>query len=202
METERDFILEVLNSRRRRALDAFADTAWNGALAEQFVRATRAAVSAIKSGGTIYFAGNGGSAADAQHWAAELVSKLEKSRPGLRAASLAVDTSLLTAVGNDYGYEAVFERQVRTRLDSRDLLVAISTSGESKNIVNALVACQELSIPTILFTGSRNGTAVGLAKIVVSVPSRETTVIQELHSFLGHCFCSAIEEVCHFKASE
>jgi D-sedoheptulose 7-phosphate isomerase len=200
MATGRNFIFEVLQARRKRVLDAFSDSVWNGALADEFVRAINAAVSTIRSGGTIYFAGNGGSAADAQHWAAELVSKLERSRPGLRAASLAVDTSLLTAIGNDYGYDKVFERQVRTRLERRDLLVTISTSGESKNIVNALVACNELSLPSILFTGSRSGTATRLAKIVLSVPSTETTVIQELHTFLGHCFCSAIEEICYFEA--
>jgi D-sedoheptulose 7-phosphate isomerase len=137
--------------------------------------------------------GNGGSAADAQHWAGELVSRFHYDRPGLPAIALTTDSSILTAIGNDYGYERVFARQVEALGVAGDVLIAISTSGNSPNVVAALEAARGRGIATIGFSGETRGAMAALSDICIHIPSRSTPRIQEGHEVLGHAICAMIE---------
>lgn len=157
------------------------------------VRAVSLSVDALKRGNKLLFAGNGGSAADAQHWAGELVSRFNFDRPGLAGIALTTDSSILTAIGNDYGYDYVFARQVEALGRSGDLLFAISTSGNSKNVVRAIQAAREADIGVIGFTGRGGGAMAELCDVCFRMPSDETPKIQEGHGFLGHMICSFIE---------
>ncbi len=150
-------------------------------------------VNALKSGNKILFCGNGGSAADSQHLAAELVSRLNYNRPGLSAVALTVDTSALTAIGNDYGFENLFSRQVEAIGKKGDVLIAISTSGTSPNVMKALEAAKERGIVTIGKTGQSGGKMKGLCDITLCMPSTRTPKIQECHMVLGHIYCALIE---------
>lgn len=137
--------------------------------------------------------GNGGSAADAQHIVAEFVSRLVEDRPALRAVALTTDSSILTAVGNDYGYEHVFERQVEALGIKGDVLLAISTSGNSKNCIRALEIARSMEIHTVSYLGNGGGVMKDLSDISVLVPSRVTMNIQESHLALEHIFCLLVE---------
>jgi D-sedoheptulose 7-phosphate isomerase len=150
-------------------------------------------VAAIRRGNKVMFAGNGGSAADAQHLAAELVGKLSYDRPGLPSMSLTTDTSILTAVGNDYGYEDVFLRQVQSIGVKGDVFIGISTSGRSKNLVKALAGAREKGIVTIGMTGQTGGDMKTLCDYCLRVPSTDTQKIQEAQIVLGHIFCGLVE---------
>ncbi|HUZ74936.1 MAG TPA: D-sedoheptulose 7-phosphate isomerase [Stellaceae bacterium] len=150
-------------------------------------------VTALRAGRKILFAGNGGSAADAQHLAAELVGKLAYDRPGLAAMSLTTDTSILTAVANDYGYEDTFARQVDAVGATGDVLVGISTSGRSRNVLKAFAAARAKGIATIGMTGRGGGDFPPLCDLCLCVPSAETQKIQEAHIVLGHIFCAIVE---------
>lgn len=160
---------------------------------ECFALATEYLLQQYRQGGRLYIAGNGGSAADAQHLAAEFVSKLAKDRPALAAEALTVDSSILTAIGNDYGYDYVFSRQIEGKMTEKDVLLAITTSGESPNIIKALKTCRERGILTILFSGKGGGAAKELADYPIIVPGVRTSTIQELHIILAHSLCEAIE---------
>ncbi len=150
-------------------------------------------VAALRTGRKILFAGNGGSAADAQHLAAELVGKLAYDRPGLAALSLTTDTSIMTAVGNDYGYEDIFARQIDAVGAAGDALIGISTSGRSKNVLKAFAAARAKGIATIGMTGRGGGDFPPLCDLCLCVPSAETQKIQEAHIVLGHIFCGIVE---------
>ncbi|MCB2082162.1 MAG: D-sedoheptulose 7-phosphate isomerase [Hyphomicrobiales bacterium] len=150
-------------------------------------------VERLRNDGKILFAGNGGSAADAQHLAGELVSKLCFDRPGLAAIALTTDTSILTAIGNDYGYERLFARQVEALGRSGDVLVAFSTSGRSPNILRGLEAAKEAGMITVGFTGHKGGDMLPLCDYVIQIPSDETPKIQEGHIALGHIICALVE---------
>jgi D-sedoheptulose 7-phosphate isomerase len=150
-------------------------------------------VDALRADRKVLFAGNGGSAADAQHLAAELVSRLAFDRPGLAAVALTTDTSVLTAVGNDYGYEKVFARQIGAVGQPNDVLFAISTSGRSLNILQALHECRLRQIVTIGLTGRGGGDMVELCDYCIRIPSDETAKIQEGHIVVGHIICGLIE---------
>lgn len=143
--------------------------------------------------GRLLVAGNGGSAADAQHMVAEFVSKLATDRDPLPAEALTTDTSILTAIGNDYGYEKIFSRQIQAKARSGDVFLAISTSGNSPNILEALDAAAHLGLKSILLTGSSGGKAAPKADLVLSVPSNSTQIIQEVHILLAHTICEAVE---------
>lgn len=169
------------------------DMAADKPLHDLVVRAVTVSVQALKRGNKLMFAGNGGSAADAQHWAGELVSRFNFDRPGLAAIALTTDTSILTAIGNDYGYDYVFARQVEALGREGDLLFAISTSGNSKNIVGALEAARKAGITVVGFTGRGGGAMAELCDICFRMPSDETPKIQEGHEFLGHLVCGLIE---------
>ncbi len=145
------------------------------------------------SGHKVLFMGNGGSAADAQHLAGEFVSRFNYDRPGLSAFALTVDTSVLTAIGNDYGYERVFERQVQACAKQGDVLIGLSTSGNSPNVVKAFEQARAMGIFTVAMTGATGGKMKDLCDVCVRVPSTETPRIQECHITLGHIVCGMVE---------
>ena len=157
------------------------------------VQAGRITAEAMKAGRKLMVCGNGGSAADAQHLVAEFVSRLTVDRPALRAVALTTDTSILTAIGNDYSYDNVFERQVEALGLKGDVLLAISTSGNSKNCVKALKLAKSMGIHTIAYTGNQGGAMASLADINVIIPSDTTMNIQESHLALEHIFCMVVE---------
>ena len=158
-----------------------------------FEDATNEVIKRYKFGGRLYIAGNGGSAADAQHLAAEFVSKLAKDRNPLPAEALTVDSSILTAIGNDYGFEKIFSRQIIGKLTSKDIFLAITTSGMSQNILEALKVCKEMNIPSILFTGKDGGLAKSLASYTIIAPGNTTAIIQEIHILMAHTLCQCVE---------
>lgn len=151
-------------------------------------------VEALKAGKKIMLAGNGGSAADAQHISAELVSRLNYDRPGLCAMALTTDTSALTAIGNDYGYERVFARQLEALGQKGDVLIAISTSGNSPNILAVLEAARARGIATIGMTGQTGGKMLPLCDMALRMPSTHTPKIQECHIMFGHIISEIIED--------
>jgi len=159
----------------------------------EFVNAAEMVLEKYLGGGRLYIMGNGGSAADAQHLAAEFVSKLAADREPLPAEALTVDTSILTAIGNDYGYEELFARQIRGKVNKNDCVLAITTSGESTNILRGLETCLERGIQTLLFTGKDGGKAKDLADFCIIAPGNHTGTIQELHIVLAHTLCGYIE---------
>jgi D-sedoheptulose 7-phosphate isomerase len=155
--------------------------------------ATKAIIDAFKSKHKILLAGNGGSAADAQHMAAELVNRFYFDRPGLPAIALTTDTSILTAVGNDHGFSYLFAKQINALGNNGDIFIGISTSGTSLNIIEALKESKEKNLFTIGLTGSTGGKMKDLCNICLCVPSEETPRIQEMHILIGHIICSIIE---------
>jgi len=157
-------------------------------------QAAQMVIAAYQAGNKTLLAGNGGSAADAQHIAGEFVSRFYFDRPGLSSIALTTDTSVLTAIGNDYGYEKLFSRQVQAIGNTGDIFIGISTSGNSPNIIAALLECKKKGIKTIGFTGDRGGEMAGLCDICIEVPSSETPRIQEVHILIGHIICYLVEE--------
>lgn len=147
----------------------------------------------LRGGGKVHFCGNGGSAADAQHLAAELSGRFYFDRPPLNAEALHCNTSYLTAVGNDYGYEHIFSRLLAGTGHAGDVLVGISTSGNSQNIVNAFEKAREMSIKTVAMTGRGGGKMKELADLCLNVPSTDTPRIQESHIMVGHIICELVE---------
>jgi D-sedoheptulose 7-phosphate isomerase len=139
--------------------------------------------------GHLFICGNGGSAADSQHWAGEWRGKLHRDRRPLRATSLTVDTSTITAIANDYGYDHIFARQLRALAKSGDVLVAISTSGNSPNVMMAAEAAREIGVKVIGMTGQSGGKLAAIADLMLAVPSSNTQRIQEAHGFLMHVIC-------------
>lgn len=152
------------------------------------------AANVYKKGNKTLLAGNGGSAADAQHLAGEFVSRFYFDRPGLPSIALTTDTSILTAIGNDYGYEELFARQVQANGVSGDLFIGLSTSGNSKNIIKALQACKEKGIITVGLTGQHGGAMSELCDYCIRVPSNDTPRIQESHILIGHIICAVVEK--------
>ncbi len=147
----------------------------------------------LRAGGKIHFCGNGGSAADAQHMAAELSGRFYFDRPPLNAEALHCNTSYLTAVGNDYGYEYIFARLLRGTAKKGDVLVGISTSGNSRNILEAYKVCQEMGIHIVSLTGATGGKMRDFGGLLLNVPSTDTPRIQESHIMLGHIICELVE---------
>jgi len=162
-------------------------------LLSQVDRAAQTCINTLQGDGTVLWCGNGGSAADAQHLSAELTGRFYYDRPPLRSEALHVNTSYLTAVGNDYGYDQVFERLARAQLRKGDVLIGLSTSGNSTNIVKALETARQIGATTIAFTGKGGGVMAQHADILIEIPSTDTPRIQEVHMFLGHCLCEIVE---------
>ena len=173
--------------------DVFAAIERDKSFQDRFNKVVESLIECYKNGGRIYFVGNGGSAADSQHLAAEFVSRLENDRRPLPAEALTADTSVLTALGNDYGFDEVFARQVDAKIHRNDVLIAISTSGNSRNIIRALKLCKERGSSRVLLTGASGGEASKHCEYILNVPSNRTTTIQELHIVLGHAVCRAVE---------
>lgn len=162
-------------------------------LEEPFAKLVHFATQAIRSGGKIILFGNGGSAADAQHIATELTVRYTKFREPIAAVALTTDTSALTAIGNDYGFEHLFARQLQALGQETDLAIAISTSGNSRNVIRALTMAQQLGMRSAALTGCGGGELRKLTDPALIVPSYCTARIQEMHITLGHMFCGALE---------
>jgi len=162
-------------------------------LMQKILDLSNVCVKAFNSGNKVILAGNGGSAADAQHIAAEFVSRFEFDRPGLPAIAVTTDTSMLTAIGNDYGYERVFTRQIEANSKPGDVFIGITTSGNSVNIIHALKRAKELGVVTAAFAGS-GGEVQQLAEHVINIPSDHTPRIQECHILVGHIICGIVED--------
>jgi D-sedoheptulose 7-phosphate isomerase len=165
-------------------------------LAQPIAEAAQAMVACLMNDGKILACGNGGSAADSQHFAAELVSRFEIERPGLAAVALTTDSSILTAIANDYEYKLVFSKQVRALGMDGDVLLAISTSGNSASVLEAVQAAHERNMPVVALTGKDGGKMAALLKPTdfhICVPAKSTARIQEVHLLALHCLCDAID---------
>lgn len=180
-----------------RVREALLETSRNFAAfatqADRIEAAARLMIEGLKGGGKVLFCGNGGSAADSQHLAAELTGRYLQDREPLAAVSLTVDTSALTAIANDYSYDEVFSRQVRGLGRAGDVLVGISTSGNSRNVVAALEAARALGMRTVGLTGAAGGRMKELCDVCLCVPSTDTPRIQEMHIAAGHMLCELVE---------
>lgn len=180
-----------------RVREAFQESARNFTklceLAPDVATAAEMIAAALGQGGKVLFCGNGGSAADAQHLAAELVGRYKLERHPLPGIALTVDSSALTAIANDYGYDAVFERQVRGLGRAGDVLVGISTSGNSASVARAVEAAAALGMKTVGLTGEGGGRMAGLCDLTLRVPSADTPRIQEMHIAIGHMLCELVE---------
>ena len=186
----KDFIKKQIN----KSIEAKKRMLTDENIINSIITFAKVSIKAYSNSKKLLFAGNGGSAADAQHLAGELVSRFYFDRPGLSAIALTTDTSILTAIGNDYGFDRIFSRQIESNGEEGDILVAISTSGNSPNILNALKTCKEKGIITLGLTGGTGGAMKELCDHVIVVPSNETPVIQESHIMIGHMICGLIEE--------
>jgi len=186
--------METLAGMLEASIQAKQELLNDTGLLNEFARTADAVVEAYRAGGRLYIAGNGGSAADAQHLAAELVCRLAKDRGSLPAEALTVDSSILTAISNDYGYEHIFSRQLAGKMVPGDMFLGITTSGNSQNIIAALKMCREMKMPSILLTGHGGGHCAELADYCLCVPGKVTSTIQELHIVMIHALCAYIEE--------
>lgn len=166
----------------------------NSELIAKIEQAAKIMTDAYRNGHSALLAGNGGSAADAQHLAGELVNKFYFDRPGIPAHSLSTDTSVMTAIGNDIGYQYLFSRQIEAQGSRGDVFIGISTSGNSENIVEALKACRKKGITSIGLTGNKPSQMDDLADLCIKVPSDCTPRIQESHILIGHIICAIVEE--------
>ena len=181
-------------SRIDQGLDAVGQAAQaSKALSPQVAAVSARYADVLRKGGTLYFCGNGGSAADAQHIAAEYVVRYGKDRRALAAVALSTDTSILTATGNDLGFEQVFARQVEAHCRPGDLLILHSTSGRSSNLLAAARAARKAGVPTVAFLGKGGGDLAGLVDDAVIVPSDQTSLIQLIHMALQHLIVESVE---------
>jgi D-sedoheptulose 7-phosphate isomerase len=188
-EADLDYARKHLAASR----DAFAKAAEDAGFMASLGNIAAAMTAALKGGGKILLCGNGGSAADAQHLAAELVSRYAYDRPGLPAFALTTDTSVLTAIGNDYGYDRLFARQLEAVGAAGDIFFGISTSGRSPNVLNAFDAARAKGLATVGMTGRAGGQMQGRCDYLLRVPSDSTPRIQEGHIAIGHAICQIIE---------
>ncbi len=185
--------LDFIAAELAESLEALTAAAQSEAFARQIAAIASAIELALRDGGKVLFAGNGGSAADAQHIAGEFVSRLNYDRAPLAGLALTTDTSVLTAIGNDYGYEQVFARQVAGLGRPEDVFVGISTSGHSKNILAALAVARGKGLRTVGFTGADGGPMAGYSDLLLNAPSRRTPMIQQLHITAAHIICGLVE---------
>ena len=181
--------------RRQLAESARVKQAFSDALVARIAEVAQRSAAAIRRGGKLVFFGNGGSAADAQHLAAELVVRLRTERPGLPALALTTNTSVLTAAGNDYGFERIFSRQMESLVGPHDVVVALSTSGTSPNIVKAIETARARGSFLVGLTGETGGALADRVDILLNVPSGDPQRIQEAHITIGHIVCSLIEHL-------
>ena len=163
-------------------------------LIEKIEKTAKAIVKCYKKGGKVLIAGNGGSAADAQHICGELINRFYFDRPGLPCIALSTDTSVLTAIGNDYSFDKIFWKQVEANGKRGDIFIGISTSGNSKNIIEAMKLCRKKGITTVGLTGIKKGMMDSYCDYIIKVPSAETPRIQESHMTIYHIICAIVEE--------
>jgi D-sedoheptulose 7-phosphate isomerase len=187
------FMKHLLRNQLQQTISTVTLAMEDELLADSVIRAAQITSDAMKRGNKLLVAGNGGSAADAQHLVAEFVSRLTVDRPALPAIALTTDTSILTAIGNDYAYENVFERQIEAIGCAGDVFLGISTSGNAKNLLKALRICVGKGIQTIGYIGNEGGAMKSLCDIAVIVPSKVTMHIQECQLALEHIFCMMVE---------
>ncbi len=182
--------------RVKNFLNASADLKYQVAetLAADILKAAHWVRDSLNAGGKLLLMGNGGSAADAQHIAAELVGRFKKERKSIPAIALTVDTSTLTALGNDYGFDTIFSRQVEALARKGDVLLGFSTSGNSENVIRAFKLANEMGVTTIALLGHQGGRAKEQAQLAIVIPSEDTARIQEVHITVGHILCELIEE--------
>jgi len=163
------------------------------ALMQQVSELAKKCTTVLRAGGKVIFCGNGGSFADAQHLSAEFTSRFLFDRPGLSSIALGTNSSAMTAIGNDYGFDNVFAREIQAIATSADVVIAITTSGNSGNILKALEAAKEANVPAVVLTGAGRGKLNDAAE-TLNVPSTDTARIQECHILLGHIICGLVEE--------
>ncbi len=180
--------------RRQLEESARVKQSFSNELVGRIAQFAEKSATALRAGGKIVFFGNGGSAADALHLAAELVVRLRTERKGLAAIALTTNPSVLTAAGNDYGFEHIFSRQIESLVAPQDVLVALSTSGNSPNILRGVEAGRARGAYLIAFTGETGGALAGKVDLLLNVPSRDPQRIQEAHITIGHIACSLIEQ--------
>ncbi len=185
----KNYIVEQLNQSQNLISEMLADSD----LVVTLEAAALACINTLNNKGKILLAGNGGSAADAQHIAAEFVSRFAFDRLGLPAMALTTDSSILTAIGNDYGFEKLFSRQVQAHGNKGDVFIAYSTSGKSLNILTALKEARSLGLVTIGLTGNQGELMTDLCDVLFKIPSAQTPKIQEGHLVLGHMLCGLVE---------
>jgi D-sedoheptulose 7-phosphate isomerase len=186
--------MDIIERKIRESIETKQKLQADGKIKSQILQAAEKMVECYRDhAGATYFLGNGGSAADAQHLAAELVSRFYLERQGLASQALTVNTSVLTAIGNDYDYERIFARQVEAFVKPHDVVVGLSTSGNSKNVIAALVKAREMGAFTVGFTGATGGKMKEASDCCVCVPSTDTPRIQECHILLGHILCEIVE---------
>jgi len=181
--------------RRQLEESARVKQSFSGELIGRIEQFSERCAAALRGGGKIVFFGNGGSAADALHLAAELVVKLRADRRGLAALALTTNPSVLTAAGNDYGFERIFSRQIESLVASQDVLAALSTSGASPNVVRGVEAGRARGAFLVAFTGETGGALSGKVDLLLNVPSRDPQRIQEAHITIGHIACTLIEQL-------
>jgi D-sedoheptulose 7-phosphate isomerase len=186
--------MEKIKSIIKASIDTKQQVLQDEQLLSIIEKAIDAIVTAFKNGKRVYFCGNGGSAADAQHLAAEFSGRFYKDRKALPAEALHCNTSYLTAVGNDYGFDVVYSRIIEGIGEKGDVLIGLSTSGNSPNIINAFITAKEKGLITIGFTGSTGGKMKPLSDYLINIPSTDTPRIQESHIMTGHIICQLVEE--------
>ena len=183
---------ETIRERFRESIDVSRLTLEH--LCDRIAAAAELIVEAYRNGGGVFLFGNGGSAADAQHIAGELVGRFLKERKALKAEALSTNTSVLTALGNDYGFDSVFSRQLEANAREGDIAFALTTSGNSSNIVSALGQARKMGLKTIAITGNGGGKCAELADVLLDVPSKETPRIQESTVIIYHILCELVEK--------
>ena len=185
--------IQSVKSQIQASIDVKAAFLGEDALMQQVLELADKCTVALRAGGKIIFCGNGGSFADAQHLSAEFTSRFLFDRPGLASLALGTNSSAMTAIGNDYGYENVFAREIQAIATPADVLIAITTSGNSGNILKALEAAKEANVPSVVLTGAGRG-MLDAATETLNIPSTNTARIQECHILLGHIICGLVEE--------
>lgn len=186
-------MIQLLKSRLQASIDLKTSLLTNDAILNTVQHIVHDMVACYRNDGKVLWAGNGGSAADAQHLAAELSGRFYYDRPPLFSEALHVNTSYTTAVANDYSYDVIFSRLVKAMGRKGDVLIGLSTSGNSVNVMKALEAANEIGMVTVAFTGETGGKMKGMAKYLVNIPSKDTPRIQECHMILGHTICELVE---------
>jgi|MDSY01.2.fsa_nt_gb D-sedoheptulose 7-phosphate isomerase len=185
---------QVFNQSFQDSIDLKQTVLDDEKLKATILEASQAFIDAYKSGNKTRFCGNGGSAGDAQHIAAELSGRFYFDRPPLDSEALHVNASYVTAVANDYSYDVIYERMVQAQGKAGDILVGISTSGNSKNVLLAMKKAKELGLKTVAFTGEGGGAMAEYADFLIAIPSNDTPRIQEVHILVGHIICQIVEE--------